>query len=476
MNTGNNIDSSALPLDAAAAPIDSLSPAIEPPSSIIYHPPSSAALRRLRRALLFPVKLFWGMIFCQGLLGSIFVVGWSYRLAQRFALKYWWSHSSRAQPNTTFADFLAGSERTRDHRHWPNWFLQQDFAEALRRQPGVSAGRYVFSVVRAFTHGLWLNFWMGLRAIANTWALTLPACIFWWFGWYDGWNNSFNKGYEQAAVGPLVSLLGILLFIAAMFYVPLAQARQAVTGDWRAFFEFRLVWNLARLRWVSCVGLALLYSLLALPLNILKTSPMFWMQKHPELVYVSDALLLKMLNDYFFWCALLMLPAYVLLRVLAARVYASAIMASVQSGNIQPAALAVYERETLDRLGLLETRPSRERHVFVRFLAWTGTRVGRVLGGAALFFTWFGFVAQIYIAEFFNYHGGLGWLNQPLVQLPWFHYLPSRLKTPLGEVFFVLLAWFVALLIWSVLSTIARSTSRQASTPPPTNSLNQRSV
>jgi hypothetical protein len=41
---------------------------------------------------------------------------------------------------------------------------------------------------------------------------------------------------------------------------------------------------------------------------------------------------------------------------------------------------------------------------------------------------WFTFVAQIFISEFINYHPVIGWLNQPLVQLPWFHYVPGGLS------------------------------------------------
>src|SRR2546429_8683233 len=87
--------------------------------------------------------------------------------------------------------------------------------------------------------------------------------------WYDGWNNSFNKGYEQFSVGPGVSVLGILLFITAMLYVPMAQARQAVTGNWRCFYQFRLIRTLVRRRWFACFGLAALYALCSLPILVL---------------------------------------------------------------------------------------------------------------------------------------------------------------------------------------------------------------
>src|SRR5438270_136246 len=90
----------------------------------------------LYRALVFPMKFFWGMLFCQGLLGSILVVGWTYRLAQRAVLKYWWSLSSRK--DGSFADFVAANSRTGGHTHWPNWFCEQNFREAIRRQEGMS--------------------------------------------------------------------------------------------------------------------------------------------------------------------------------------------------------------------------------------------------------------------------------------------------------------------------------------------------
>ncbi len=232
-----------------------------------------------------------------------------------------------------------------------------------------------------------------------------------------------------------------------MFYVPLAQARQAVTGEWRSFYEFRLVWNIARLRWLSCVGLAMLYVVFAIPLTVMKTGPMFGFQSHPELSAVTDMQLLKYLNDYFFRCALIVLPAYVALRLIAARIYASGILSLVQMGNIPSSLLAQNERDILERLDLLTVRQQPERHYLVRFIAWTGTRLGRTVGGFALALIWFGFVAQIYIGEFLNYHGARGWLNQPLVQLPWFHYLPARMKNPFEEAFAGLVIAVLALLI-----------------------------
>ena len=431
-------------------------------SAAFAHPHSgSMTLSRFWRALVFPAKLFWGLMFCQSFIGSLMVIGWTYRLAQRSVLKYWWLRGpgSRGAGIQDFNSFLSADEITKPHLHWPNWFCRQNLT--LRRPGGVSLTHHLASTLKALVHSLVLNFRLGLTIAANTSLLVLPACLFWWFGWYDGWNNSFNKGYEQAVVGPLISIFGIFWFITAMFYVPLAQARQGVTGEWRSFYRFRLIWQIVRLRWLSCVLLAVLYFVLAIPLTVLKTSPMFWMQNHPEMASAPDAQLIKSLNGFFFWCGLVLFPGYVALRVYAARIYASGILYLVQTGKVPSSMLEESERCILQRLDLLTVRAQPERHFLVRFITWTGTRLGRIVGGVALTLIWFGFVAQIYIAEFFNYHGAFAWLNQPLVQLPWFHYLPARLKNPFEEIFTGALAVFLILLVSGTVRAFRRVKSNE---------------
>ena len=408
-----------------------------------------------QRTLWFPLKFFWAMIFCQGLLGGILVIGWTYRLVRRSVLRFWFSRSSRNQSAAEFAAFLTASNFTRDHLNWPNWFVHQDFRGTLARNSEASLHRKVRSFISALSHSLWLNFWTGLSGILTTWAVTLPAGVLWWFGWYDGWNNSFNKGYEQAAVGPLISVLGIFWFIAVMLYVPLGQARQAVTGDWRAFFQFRLLRRIARENRFSCVALALVYCALAIPLNVLKSTPMFWPQMNVALADLSPAQAVHALDRYYFWCALWVIPAYVIGRLIAGRIYASGVLSGVNSGTISVDELSREERDTLLRLGLTELQPRSRRAAWLRFLAWSTTRVGRVVASLVLILLWFVFVAQIYISEFISYHGAVGWLNQPLVQLPWFHYVPASLKNPVEYVFALVFIGLVALLISSIRRTFA---------------------
>ncbi len=302
-------------------------------------------------------------------------------------------------------------------------------------------------LLKALFASLWTNIRLGVQGAFNIWVLTLPACALMLFGWYDGWNNSFNKGYEQFLVGPGVSWLGVMLFIAAMLYVPMAQARQAVTGNWRTFYQFRLVWTLVRRRWLPCFGLALLYALGSIPLLILGSIVMFLPNINPKLADLTPAQTIQVLNSYFFWSALFVFPAFVLLRLVAARIYGTALLKAVQTGAIQSNALAENEWQALHRLELLQVEPPRLRHPVWRIVAWAGTRAGRITFGFLTGLVWFIFIAELYIAQFFNYRGAAAWLNQPLVHLPWFHHMPPALKNPWGD---FLAAAVVAFVAWRV--------------------------
>ena len=77
------------------------------------------------------------------------------------------------------------------------------------------------------------------------------------------------------------------------------------------------------------------------------------------------------------------------------------------------------ERSILRRADLLEVKPDQPRPAWLKVLGWAGTRTGRV--AAAVLFS---FVAQIFVAEFLCFHPWIGWLNQPMVQAPFFSYMP----------------------------------------------------
>jgi hypothetical protein len=360
---------------------------------------------RLWKFVVFIWKFAIGMVCCQSLVSSVFLVGWTYRFMQRTAVKAWHKRSGRLD------EF---------RESWPHWIVHQDFRATFGDHR-----------VKALFHSLWVNFRLGVAGAFNALVLTLPGCALMLFGWYDGWNNSFNKGYEQFSVGPATSWFGIFLFAAAMLYVPMAQARQAISGEWRTFYQWRLVWRLVRLRWLQSLGIAAVYAVLWFPILLLRSGAPYLQGKASkmsaeELMALPHELVVQSLNQYYFWCALLILPAFVFVRWLAARNYAAGTAIAIKKGIIAAFGLSDFERGALARLNLLEPAPATPRHILVRMAArgWRfGLRSGAV---AAIFLVWVIYVIELYIAQFFHYIPGLGWLNHCLVQLPWFHFIPGK--------------------------------------------------
>ena len=233
-------------------------------------------------------------------------------------------------------------------------------------------------------------------------------------------------------MGPLTGVTGLLLFLLAMFYVPLAQARQAVTGEWTSFYDFRLIGRLIVRRWPACLGLAVMYSLASVPVQVLRVLPEFFPQfAEQSPAYVATlpaATITDDLNSYFFWSAAYLFPAYVILRIVAARIYATGLLGAVEAGIILPVALAERERAVLGRLNLLQARPGPPRHRLIQLAAKGARRLLAAGALLAMLLIWFSFGAQIYIAQFLHYLGAAAWLNQPLVQLPWIRFIPAALN------------------------------------------------
>jgi len=421
-----------VPQEALVQPSAPAQSQVRPASSVECSGASGALSERPKRgqriwgAAVAVWKYLCGMLFCQSLLGSVVVLGWTYRAAQRYTLRCWWKRSLLGKSGETFERFMASHESLLAQTRWPNWFVNPQGREEMAQARDQGFPRRATALSKALVRSLWLNFKTGCLGILNLWVLTLPAGALWLFSWYDGWNNSFNKGYEQAAVGPLTGILGVVWFIAVMFYVPMAQARQASTGQWRSFYQYRLVRGLIKRRWLACLGLAMLCSALTLPASILKTVPAYFPQISPAWSNITPAQALHALNNYFFWCALYVFAAFVVLRLVAARIYAGAVLEAVQGGSLDAEDLAPHEREALQKLGLLQPKAQAARPRLIRALTWFGTRLGRAVAGILVALVWFSLVAQIYTSEFLNYHPGTGWLNQPTMQLPWFRYVPSH--------------------------------------------------
>jgi hypothetical protein len=375
--------------------------------------PRSELAPTLRRWFVAALKLLVGLTLTQFFLGSFLVVGWTQRVMRRATLEAWWRRSGHVRTGGTFAEFCQAEGSMREFGQWPNWFL----------------GPVALTVGwRRLFGSLLANWKLGLLSAFNTAVFTLPAGLLWTFAWYAGWQNSFHKGYEHHLVGPLTFGFGVVLFVLGMFYVPLAQARQASTGDWRAFYQFGLVAKLIRRSWLASAGLAVLTAGLMFPVIFFKTLP-FVFGYGDWAASKTPAELLTASSQYFFLTALWGFPAYVILRRVAARVYAHAVLMCVQRGSVGEDELSDQEWAALHQLDLIAPRSRRTWHWSVKLLAWLGTRTGQLAAGGAIALIWLVLTVQIFLGEFLKYtEGGRGWWNQPLIQLPWLDYTPTHLQ------------------------------------------------
>jgi len=347
-------------------------------------------------------KTFVAMALCQSLVGSILVVGWTYRLMQRSAVRYWGRRSSR--PGLT-------SNRTR----WPKWILSTNAPQG----PG--------SWPRRIFRPLGRNFKTGVQALLTTWTLTLPACALWQFGWYAGWDNSFNKGYEQAFVGVALAWAGIGLFIAAMLYVPVAQARHAASGEWRSFFDFRTNRAIIKRSRFSCLLLALGYAASGLLIAVFILLPYFAANNNPALLDLPASEQLAWLNRFYFWSAFPLFGLFVAVRIAAARIYAAGMLSLVRTGVRSLDDLYGAERQAFVALGLLDSAPAKPARRNAAL--WASSGAGRLIAASLTVVLWFTLAAQTFVGQFFHYRPVRGWLNQPLVQAPWIRHVPATLNS-----------------------------------------------
>jgi hypothetical protein len=223
--------------------------------------------------------------------------------------------------------------------------------------------------------------------------------------------------------------LGIVLFVFAMFYIPMAQVHQAVVNDYRAFFDFRFVWQLIRSRLTAYVALAGLFAVLGVVVEGLKTAPVFFDGYNPAWTDLDDRAFRRALEGYYLWCGLYLFLFLLLTRRLAVSVYCSAVLKALRRGRVLREDLHPALRTWLDRLGLLPAvRPPDQG--FVLAARRTGRTAYRAVLWTLLYFIWLGFAVKTYVGEFLNYHPVVGFMNHPLIQFPAFDYVPADLGKP----------------------------------------------
>jgi len=214
----------------------------------------------------------------------------------------------------------------------------------------------------------------------------------------------------------VVGILGIALFILVMTYVPMAQARQAAAGTWRAFWDVPLIRRLLRRRRLAGLGIAALYVILAAPIMAMKAAPLFI---GSQIEGLPAAEVKAIADQYFLFATAALFPLHILARLAAARVYARAMFDGVQAGDVHVDELTPYERKALARLRVAPAGAQSRGGTVGRVAA----ALPRAMIVALTWAMWFAVAAQLYVAQFLNY-AWFGWLNHPLIQLPWFRYLP----------------------------------------------------
>jgi hypothetical protein len=376
------------------------------------------------RTVIFAIwKAFVGAVFCQFPVTSLLAIGWSYRAMQRRALRVWEKHSplGESERAAMCADRLFAA-----HEAWPNWFLKPAALRARDTKP-LGFGARIVATFRTASASLGDNLRVGVLGFLNTSVIMILPALLWQFGWLFGWDNSFNKGYEQFFVGRVISLIGIFIFLGAMLYLPMAQARQAVTGDWRAFYHFRTIWAITRNAPIRSKLLAAAYALASFPIAFALVLPLFFEQTFPFTASLSDSEYVHFLERYYFRLAIYGFIAYVFVRWLAAGWYARTLVELLHTGRLKKESLAGDERRALALLRLDHEGEAARLHPAIVVTLALSRPVWRtaVLGGAVM--VWFIFVAQIYVREFLDYHPIRGFMNQPLIQLPWFRYIPGEL-------------------------------------------------
>ncbi len=362
-------------------------------------------------------------IFTQGPFFAIIVLGWFYAWMRVRGLKNWWRQlkaGEREDADIQTVDDLLAALRLEK--------LPRLFSRSRGRQCDPSAlspiRRFFYYLCMPFA-SLWFNLKLGLQAFANLSVLLMPAALFWTFSWWGGWNNSFFKGYEAFAVGPSLGLSGIGLFILAMIYVPMAQARHAMSGEWRRFWDIAFIRKILAERPIAVLLLALLIAVMNIPVIIMKTLPFQFSEMIDGYASMSNQEVFDWSQGYFFWCGLYILLAWFVIKNLIMRIYCTAVLRLLLKKQISMSDLSQVEQEALTAMHVEDLEKHQEA-------SWK--KVARMPLRAVccvlIIMVWFGFAAQIYIAQFLKYDGdgyGKGWVNQSLLQVPWFNYTPSHL-------------------------------------------------
>jgi hypothetical protein len=356
-----------------------------------------------------------GVVLCQTAITSLLVVGWTGRIMRRRVLREWWRKSPHRTKGSSFEDFAAGDPDLASAAAIPRWLVAEE-QDSGATSPRRGLHRWFIS--------LFDNARRGASGALNVLVWTLPGTALLYLAWVLGWTISFNKVYEQSHIGGPLGLLAIALFALAMLYVPIALARQATTGSAAAFYDWRFNWRLVRHSAWRQLQLAIVFWVLAAPLLIVRMAPYFVGQA-PEFAEMTGAQITAWLNGYYFWASFLLLPLFIVVWRRAAATYARAVLALLRH-NPATKGWRDGEKRALTALGY-QFASSNAQPIGRNSFSWLAGGLSTCSGLVLTWMVWSTFAIEVMVAQFFHYIPAAGWLNPPLVLLPWIRYLPPGL-------------------------------------------------
>ena len=340
---------------------------------------------------------------CLTPLTAIIALGWVQRTMQRRAVRRWVRLSGEK-------DLTSLSSQHTNLSHF------RDSPKLVFPQTQLTRSMFLANPFRVGLESLWSNTKVGFQTVLAITLFTFPIMALLLLSWWGGWENSFNKGYEQSWVGPTAALLGIDLFILAMIYVPFAQAHQAASGEWRKFFDVRVVLALIRNSPLTLVLIAAAFALAGIPIAILHAGPLALVG---QLDGADTGQLTNVMQEaagqFRLAGAFVALACFMVVRVATMRFYADNLVGLIKSGKLEVAELPTIQRFAFMRLGIEAPTEIPQKSL----MKTLGRVTSWIVAIPLVIALWFGFITQLYISQFFN-HYWIGWLIHPIIQLPWF--------------------------------------------------------
>ena len=204
-------------------------------------------------------------------------------------------------------------------------------------------------------------------------------------------------------MGPTVGLIGVFVALNVLIYVPMALAHQAVERRWRAFFQVRRVLALVDFSGWRYVALAVATAIAGLPIFAAQGLPVFIENIIPGFETFTAEQIAKVAGQFRLLTAIYVFLALVILRWMAARIYAHAVVQAV------PRNRTLWANSHAAAMVQGTAVPTQPRKL---------VRLNRFVRVVLLWIINFGLVAQIFVAQFLNYQWW-NWISHPFWLLPW---------------------------------------------------------